>query len=105
MAADLGRRARGPGTFAQDASGRRVACLGPGALLPWLTRGRVRGNPAPTLHQGSWAVQPGPILHGGAHGDGHGAWPATESRQGVDHRVPTPRWHGLAAGPVATVGA
>ena len=92
MSADLGGIAIRPGPFDQDASGMGVAGFGNRPLPALLAGGIFRGNQAQKLHQFSWALKPCEVAHFCHQGDGHGALHPTQSLEGLDHRVQTPRF-------------
>ena len=105
MAADRGGSAGGPGAFPERPSGLGIASFGDRALVAALPGGIFRRDQPQELHQCTWGVKPGQVAKFGDHGDSHGALHATESLQGVDHRMQTPGLHVLVEFLVETLAA
>jgi hypothetical protein len=89
MTAALGARAGGPGASHKRSSGLDVPSVGARALGASRPGGRGRRDQPQAWQPFAWGITPGQGAHGGAPGDGHRAWPATERLAGVAHRVPT----------------
>jgi hypothetical protein len=86
-----GRLAVGPGAFDQGASGMGMPCFGNGPLPTLLAGSICRGDQAQNLQQFSGGIETGESANVGHHGDGHGAWHATQGLQGFAYRVQAPR--------------
>jgi hypothetical protein len=97
MAADFRGIARGPGAFAEDASGMGVARVGHRPLAALRPSGVFGGDQAQALHQCSWGITPCQSTHGRHQGYGHRAWHATQGLQSLAHRGQTPGLPGLLA--------